>query len=103
MKTELLTTIALAVFASTGFWNFLSDWIKSKAKRKTVADRVLLGLAHDRIHYLCKAYIRRGYMSEEEFDTLKSVVDPYLEMGGNGSGKQLWEQAQKLPIKNVQE
>lgn len=103
MQTDGLITIAIAVFASTGFWNFLNEFIKTKSKKKSVADRVLLGMAHDRIHFLCKSYIRQGYMSEEDYDTLKSIADPYLEMGGNGSGKKLWEQAQKLPIKNVQE
>lgn len=100
---EILITIAVAVFASTGFWSFLGDWIKTRYGKRTVLDRLVLGIAHDRIHFLCTQHLRKGWVTPDEYDTLQSIVTPYLEMGGNGSGKRLYEEVKKLPIKNVQE
>lgn len=100
--TESIVTIAAAVFASTGLWQFLGEWIRARYGKKTVMERLLIGIAHDRIHYLCKAYLKQGYMSEDDYDNLESIVGPYLEMGGNGSGKKLYEQARTLPIRHVQ-
>lgn len=90
--------IALTIFGSMGFWNLITEIIKSKTKKKSVEQRLLLGIAHDRIHYLCNQYKKRGCMTEDEIDTLESIVKPYLEMGGNGSGARLYNDCMKLPI-----
>lgn len=100
--TDNIITIAVAVFASTGFWQFLSEYIKHKRKGKTAMERLVVGIAHDRIHFLCKAFLKQGYMTEDDYDTLESITGPYFEMGGNGSGRKLYEQAKNLPIRHVQ-
>lgn len=92
---EVLATIAVTVFASTGFWQFLGEWIKQRYGKRSVQERLLVGIAHDRIHFLCSQYIKKGFMSADEFDSLKDIAEPYLEMGGNGSGKRLYERCSK--------
>lgn len=101
MDLQSLTSICVTIFACTGFWQFLGEWIKSKSTKKSVTDKLLLGLAHDRIHYLCNKYKKKGYIDEDEYDTLKSIAEPYLEMGGNGSGRKLYEECLKLPLKST--
>lgn len=96
--SETAITILLAVFASQGLWTFLGDLLRQKFGRKTILERLVLGIAHDRLHFLCTKYIKEGSLTADEYDTLKSIAGPYLEMGGNGSGKRLYDQAAALPI-----
>ena len=97
MSDHFLAVI-LAVFASNGLWSFLGDYLRQKYGKKTMVERLVLGMAHDRLHFLCQKFIEKGGLTSEEFDTLRSIAEPYLEMGGNGSGKKLYEQASALPI-----
>ena len=61
---------------------------------------MLLGLAHDRIIWLCEKYIDRGWISTEEFENLHDYLYiPYKEMGGNGSAERLMNIVKTLPIK----
>lgn len=99
MEDASTLQLVLTVFGSVGFWNFITELIKHKNRKKSVEQRLLLGIAHDRIHYLCSQYKKRGCMDADEVDTLKSIAEPYLEMGGNGSGERLYKECQKLPLK----
>lgn len=96
--TDNIITVFLAVMASQGLWTFLGDFLRQRYGKKTILERLVLGMAHDRLHFLCAKYIKEGSMTPDEYDTLKSIAEPYLEMGGNGSGKRLYDQAAKLPI-----
>lgn len=98
--------IGIVIFGSVGFWSFLTKVFelvftkKSQEKKEmTNEEALLLGIAHDRIHYLCNQYRKRGYMDEDEVDTLEAIAEPYLKMGGNGSGERLYKECKKLPIK----
>lgn len=95
---DTLITVLIAVFASQGLWTFLGDLLRQKFGSKTILERLVLGMAHDRLHFLCNKYIKEGSLTDDEYDTLKSIAEPYLEMGGNGSGKRLYDQAAALPI-----
>lgn len=97
--TENIITVLVAVFASQGLWTFLGDFLRQRWGKKTILERLVLGMAHDRLHFLCSKYIKEGSMTADDYDTLKSIAEPYLEMGGNGSGKRLYDQAMALPIK----
>ena len=99
MNTSSIVTIVVAIFASTGFWEFLKEWWKAKNKKKSVEDELLLGIAHDRIHFLCKRYLQQGYLTTDDYDNLKSIYEPYKQMGGNGSGKKLFEACEALPLR----
>lgn len=61
---------------------------------------MLLGLAHDRLMWLCMKYIDRGYITNEEYENLYNYLYlPYIEMGGNGVVQRLMEEVKKLPIR----
>lgn len=96
---ENVITIVVAVFASTGFWSFLGDYLRNRKKACSAGDRLLLGIAHNIIHERCNEYLVKGYMTSDDYDTLQSIVAPYIEMGGNGSGKKKYEQCLSLPIR----
>lgn len=97
--SALVLGIIGAVFASTGFWAFLTNLIQKKNKGKDSAERRMLkGLAHDRICQLCDTYILRGYITKDEFENLHDYLFmPYEELGGNGTAKRGVEEVKKLP------
>ena len=62
-----------------------------------VADRTIL---YDRIKHLAKAYIKRGWISVEEFEDLKRMHDVYHdELEGNGFLNDLMVEVAKLEKK----
>lgn len=98
---EFCLTILGSVLASTGFWTF----IQSVRDRKSARTRMLRGLAHDRIMFLSGYYIKRGYITKEEYEDLyEYLYTPYVDLGGNGSAKHIIEtQVNKLPILSHEE
>lgn len=85
----------LVLLASSGFWAFL----KEKKNDRSATKRLLLGLAHDRIMFLGGSYIKRGYITKEEYDDYRTYLyDPYEESGGNGSGAKVMLEVDKLPL-----
>lgn len=53
-----------------------------------------------RLVQLCQAYLKQGYMTSEQYEQLMEFYKVYSGMGGNGQGKEYFEKAIKLPIKN---
>jgi len=95
---QTVITVACAVIASSGFWAFLTK----KSEKKDVRTKMLLGLGHDRIMYLCLKYIDRGSITADEYENLyEYLYKPYEEMGGNGSAKRLMDEVKKLKITNI--
>ena len=52
-----------------------------------------------RIRTLCHVYIKRGYMSHDEFSQLQEMFNLYTAIGGNGQTKELYEKTMQLDIK----
>jgi hypothetical protein len=65
--------------------------------------KMLLGMAHDRLVYLCMQFIDRGdggWLTKEEYENAyKYLYLPYKKLGGNGTIDRLMEEVKKLPIK----
>lgn len=92
---QLIVAIVIAMFGSSGFWL----WIMKRMESKDVRNKLLLGLAHDRIVYLGMQYIDQGYITQDEHENLYMYLyQPYLELGGNGGAKRVIDEVNKLPI-----
>ena len=95
-----ITTIILAVIASTGFWSFLSSIINRKKSSKSAYHQMTLALVRDKLLHLCEKYIERGYITANEHEILLGLYDSYISGGGNGTIKHLFEeQVSKLEIR----
>lgn len=95
---QMIVSVIIAIFASTGFWSYL----QAKYSDKSTSTRMLIGLGHDRIVYLGVKYIERGYITHDEFENLNNYLyEPYHELGGNGSAERVMEQVRKLPMTNT--
>ena len=94
---SIITAIA-AIFASTGFWTFISK----KSDSNKAEQKLLMGLAHDRLINQATKYIHRGYITHEEYDDIREYLYlPYLHKGGNGTVEKIMAEVDKLPIKAV--
>lgn len=94
---EMLLTVLCAVLASSGFWAL----IQKISDRKDVKSRVLIGLGHDRIVYLGMQYVKRGWITKDEYENLNDYLyKPYKDMGGNGSAERVMQEVNKLEIRD---
>jgi hypothetical protein len=90
----MVVTIVCSIFSSSGLWLLLQK-IADKKDSKT---KMILGLGHDRIIFLCKAYLKQGWISPDDYENLyEYLYTPYKEMGGNGTAQRLMDQVSKLP------
>lgn len=99
MHSEIIMTIICSVFASTGFWAFITAVMQKRDKKVSTEGKMLRGLAHDRICYLGEEYIKRGSITKDEYENLHDYLYlSYEELGGNGTAKRIMEEVKKLPL-----
>ncbi len=95
---QMFVTALVTILTSTGLWTFLLK----RTDKNDAKNRVLIGLAHDRIIFLGMTYIERGYITRDEYENLHDYLFvPYEEMGGNGSAKRIMQAVEKLDIRNA--
>lgn len=93
---QLFVTIFCSVLASSGFWAL----VLKNSECKDAKTDMLIGLGHDRIVYLGKSYIERGWITLDEYENLNDYLyDPYSKCGGNGSAERIMNEVKKLPIR----
>lgn len=91
----LFSSIIVSLLSAGGFW----AWLQTRSKTKTAFDRLVLGLAQDRIVTLGMVYIERGWITKDEYeDFLQRLYAPYSEAGGNGLAKRVMEEVASLKI-----
>ena len=84
---QMVVTIVTSVIASSGFWAFLQKHFD----KNNSTNKLLLGLAHDKIMTLGGQYLSRGnWITIDEYENLHDYLyEPYVEMGGNGAAKRM--------------
>lgn len=93
----IIVAILTAVIASTGFWTFL----QKRFDKHSLTNKILLGLAHDKIIELGMKYIDRGSITHDELENLVDYLfKPYKEMGGNGAAERIVNIVLTLPVTN---
>ena len=99
---ETLITIFLSVFTCTGFWAFVTAIYQSRSKKLDNKDKLVMGIAHDRICFLGEQYIRRGSISKDDYESLnKYLYEPYKALGGNGTAEKIMREVDKLELREV--
>lgn len=103
-ETTLIVSIVGAVFASTGFWAFLTNIIQSKKTKDSAEGAMLKGLGYDRICYLGESYIQRGYITKDDYENLHDYLYlPYKKLGGNGTAEKIMKEVERLPLKDKED
>ena len=96
----LIGTVVAAIFASTGFWAFITYLVQRKDTKDCAESQMLKGLGHDRICYLGESYINRGYITKEEYENFHDYLYlPYKKLGGNGTAEKIVKDVNNLPLR----
>ena len=99
ITAETVSTIVVAMFASTGFWALVNNVYQNMRDKKSVERQALLGLLHEQLMYKCNYFIKMGYISAQDFEDLeKYIYSPYRALGGNGTGERIWSEVCRLPM-----
>lgn len=91
---QIALTIFASVMASSGLWAFLGNRFDKRSAERDL----IIGIGHVELVYYGMQYIERGWITKDEYETLKELYDPYVKLGGNGSGKKIMAEVEKLPI-----
>ena len=97
---NFLICILPALFASQGFWAYILYKKQKKDENNDLSAKADLVILHDLIYKYCKQAIHEGETTFDEFDNVTSLYSVYEKIGGNGTGKKLYEDFCKLPKKH---
>lgn len=82
--------------ASGSFWVYL----RHRFEHRDHIEKLILGLAHDKIIRLCLAYLEKGYIGQDEYaDLIHYFWQPYCKLGGNGSADRVMRLVELLPLR----
>lgn len=73
--------------------------LNSRMKEQESIKDGVLAILHDRIFQAARYYISKGYITIDELRNVQYLYDSYHELGGNGTGTELFERIKKLEIK----
>lgn len=93
---QIVITIISSLIASSGFWAYMTRVID----HRDIKTKLLLGLAHDRIVETGMIYVERGWITQEEHESLHDgLYKYYVEAKGNGTVKRIMKEVDNLPIR----
>ena len=96
-KSEIMVTIICAIFSSVGFWTFINNIYQNLREKKSAERRALLGLLHEKLSERATFFISRGAITRSEYeDFITYVYEPYVGLGGNGTGVKLKKEVDEL-------
>lgn len=101
--SEIVLAALIAGATSSGLCSLVIFLIQRRDKKKgkrSAESEMLLGLGHDRIVYLGGTYVKRGYITQDEYENLyQYLFKPYERLGGNGTASRVMREVEKLPIR----
>ena len=114
---EFLVGVMGVIFASNGLFQLIlyalqaSEREKERKRQEETQNSLIkkeqfdalchcvTGIAMFRIAREAKRYIDRGFITSEEYHTLKhNLYDPYEALGGNGMAKKYMGEVEELPM-----
>ncbi|MCD8364703.1 MAG: hypothetical protein LUC83_02590 [Clostridiales bacterium] len=94
--------IVVAIIGSGALSAVISGVFAIAQTKKTKKDGVTAGvqqLLYDRIKYLCKSHLDRGYIATNDLDDLERMHEIYHDdLDGNGFLTDLMDNVRRLPV-----
>ena len=90
--------LLIAVLGGSGVWELIKFEVEKHKKKLSDEQKLMLGIAHDRIWSLGGQYLRRKGITKSELDNLERIAVPYLSSGGNGTGEKIWNDVKELEL-----
>lgn len=91
---ELANPAITALLGGSGIW----AWAKTKTERNDSEDRLLLAVARTQLVEQGREYIKRGYITMDEYEEYEGQYKLYSNLGGNGLARRIFEQVDELPM-----
>ena len=82
-------------------WNKQKEQAKAQEKRQETVEKGVMALLHDGLFRACSTALEKGKINVDEMDNINYLYKPYATLGGNGTGKQLFERVNQLPIESA--
>lgn len=91
---EMANPAVTALLGSSGIWM----WVKTKTDRNSSEDQLLLTVARSQLVDLGRKYLKRGYITMDEYEEYEDQYKLYSDLGGNGLARRIFEQVDELPM-----
>lgn len=91
---ELANPAVTALLGGSGIW----AWAKAKSERNDTEDRLLLQVAKNQLVCHGRKYLKRGYITMDEYEEYEAEFKIYETLGGNGLARRVFKQVDDLPM-----
>ena len=91
---ELANPAITALLGGSGIW----AWAKAKNERNDTEDKLLLQVAKNQLVNQGRKYLKRGYVTMDEYEEYEAEYRIYSTLGGNGLARRVFKQVDDLPI-----
>lgn len=91
---EFTNPLITTVLSGPGIW----AWAKTRTQRNDSEDKLLLQVAKNQLVYQGRIYLKRGYITMDEYEEYESEYQVYASLGGNGLARRIFEQVDDLPM-----
>lgn len=91
---EFTNPLITTVLSGPGIW----AWVKTRAQRNDSEDTLLLQVAKNQLITQGREYLKRGYITMDEYEEYETEYQVYSILGGNGLARRVFKQVDELPI-----
>jgi len=100
MKEFILTYWLEAIFglAITGL-SFCFNSLRKRLKEQKQIKEGLVAILHDRLFQSGMYFLEKGEITVSALDNIEGIYKAYHNLGGNGTGTEIWERVRELPLK----
>lgn len=91
---EFTNPLITTVLSGPGIW----AWAKTRTQRNDAEDKLLLQVAKSQLVTQGREYLKRGYITMDEYEEYESEYQVYSALGGNGLARRIFEQVDELPM-----
>ena len=92
--SEFTNPLITTVLSGPGIW----AWAKTRAQRNDSENKLLLRVAKNQIVSQGREYLKRGYITLDEYEEYEAEYQVYSDLGGNGLARRIFKQVDELPI-----
>lgn len=91
---EFTNPLITTILSGPGIW----AWAKTRTQRNDSEDKLLLQVAKNQLVSQGRKYLKRGYITMDEYEEYESEYNVYSALGGNGLARRIFEQVDDLPM-----
>lgn len=91
---EFANPLITTALSGPGIW----AWARTRTQRNDSEDKLLLQVAKNQLVAQGHEYLKRGYITMDEYEEYESEYKVYSDLGGNGLARRIFEQVDELPM-----